>query len=366
MSRRNVWLILGLLAVVGVLSVALLVHHSGRGNGSGAEGEDGPATARVERRDIQFSIEITGDVTPVLQVEIKPEVSARIIRLPFIAGQKVKRGDVLVELDDRDLKTQRETTLNDIEGARLAVERSKANFGRGEGLFEARLSSKQAFDNLSNDLAVSENALAKAEHALQLIDYQLTKTRILAPNDGTILAMPVVEGQVVATTASVNSGTSLMTIANLADLMVVANVNQVDVAKLNLNQQISVSMDALREPPMSAVIRFISPLAAVKNNIKGFEVDAKIDNPSERLRPGMTVNLTIPVDSVSNAISVPISAVFNEPDATKVVYVKRGGAVEKRPVKVGVTNYFYTQILEGVQIGEEVLLTPPSTGPRRG
>ena len=141
----------------------------------------------------------------MLQVEIKPEVSARIIRLPFTAGQNVKRGDVLVELDDRDLKTQRETTLNDIEGARLAVERSKANFGRGEGLFEAKLSSKQAFDNLSNDLAVSENSLAKAEHALQLIDYQLTKTRILAPNDGTILAMPVVEGQVVATTASVNS-----------------------------------------------------------------------------------------------------------------------------------------------------------------
>ncbi len=366
MSRRPVRFGIIFFALVGVLLVAFAVHRSGRGNRAGAEGEDGPATARVERRDIQFSIEITGDVTPVLQVEIKPEVSARIIRLPFTAGQTVKRGDVLVELDDRDLKTQRETTLNDIEGARLAVERSKANFGRGEGLFEAKLSSKQAFDNLSNDLAVSENSLAKAEHALQLIDYQLTKTRILAPNDGTILAMPVVEGQVVATTASVNSGTSLMTIANLADLMVVANVNQVDVAKLNLGQRVSVSMDALHEPPMSGVIRFISPLAAVKNNIKGFEVDAKIENPSVHLLPGMTVNLTISVDSVHDAVSVPISAVFNEPDATKVVYVKRGGAVEKRSVKVGVTNYFYTQLIEGVQPGEEVLLTPPATGPRRG
>ena len=366
MLSRKVWSGITILALVGVLLAALVVHRSGRGNRGGAEGDDGPATARVERRDIQFSIEITGDVTPVLQVEIKPEVSARIIRLPFTAGQNVKKGDVLVELDDRDLKTQRETTLNDIEGARLAVERSKANFGRGEGLFEANLSSKQAFDNLSNDLAVTENSLAKAEHALQLIDYQLTKTRILAPNDGTILAMPVVEGQVVATTASVNSGTSLMTIANLADLMVVANVNQVDVAKLNLDQRISVSMDTLREPPMSATIRFISPLAAVKNNIKGFEVDAKIENPSPRLRPGMTVNLTIPVDTARDAASVPISAVFNEPDATKVVYVKNGGTVEKRPVKIGITNYFYTQILEGVRLGEEVLLTPPSTGPRRG
>lgn len=315
--------------------------------------------ARVERRDIQFSIEVTGDVNPAQQVEIKPEVSGRIIHLRVEAGQEVKSGDTLVELDDTDLLTERQGALTTIEGAKLAVTRAKGNFGRGEGLYSAKLSSKETYENLSNDLAVAENDLIKAQRALQAVDDKLTKTRILSPTDGTVLIMPVVEGQVVTAAASVNSGTSLMTVANLSNLIVVTNVNQVDVAKLTVGRKVSVRMDALREPPMSAVIRFIAPVASVKNNIKGFQVEARIVNPSAHLRPGMTVNLTIPVDSARNALCVPVAAVFDDGEA-KVVYVHQSaGASEKRRVQLGVTNYFYTQIVDGLKDGEEVLLQLP-------
>ena len=275
------------------------------------------------------------------------------------AGQQVKSGDTLVELDDRDLLTERQGALTDIEGAKLAVTRAKGNFGRGEGLFSAKLSSKETFDNLSNDLAVAENTLIKAQRSLQAVDDKLTKTRILSPTDGTVLIMPVVEGQVVTAAASVNSGTSLMTVANLSSLIVDTNVNQVDVAKLVVGRPVAVRMDALREPPMSAVIRFIAPVASVKNNVKGFQVEARIVDPSPSLRPGMTVNVTVPIDSARNALCVPVSAVFDDGDA-KVVYVRpRAGQPEKRRVQLGVTNYFYTQVNDGVRDGEEVLLQPP-------
>jgi RND family efflux transporter MFP subunit len=323
------------------------------------KGKAPAATARVERRDIRFSLDVTGDVSPASQVEIKPEVSGRIIKLRVVAGQEVKKDDLLVELDDRDLRTQRDGVLTDIETARLNVARNEGNFGRGQGLFEANLSSKETFDNLSSDLALSKNALVKSQRSLALIDYQLTKTRILSPTDGTILALPVVEGQVVTAAASVNSGTSLMTIANLANLIVVCQVNQVDVTKIATGQKVSVSMEALHEPPMSAAIRFISPLATVKNNIKGFQVEASIENPSKRLRPGMTVNITVPLESAENAVSVPVNAIFSDRDDSKVVYVQKGEQAEKRKVELGVTNYFFTQILSGVEVGETVLLTEP-------
>lgn len=306
--------------------------------------------ARVERRDLRFNIDVTGDVNPAQQVEIKPEVSGRIIHLPVLAGQVVKKGDVLVELDDRDLLTARQGAQTDIERARLTVDRSQADFDRGQGLYRAKLSSQETFDNVSNDLALARNALAKAQRSLQSVDDQLTKTRILSPTDGTILVLPVVEGQVVTAAASVNSGTSLMTVANLANLIVVTQINQVDVAKLAVDQTVTLRLDALREPPMTAVIRFIAPVAAVKNSIKGFQVEAAILRPSPRLRPGMTVNVTVPIDQADNALCVPVGAVFDN-----AVYV-RG---QRRPVTLGVTDYFYTQILSGVSEGEEVQLSAP-------
>lgn len=314
-----------------------------------------PATVRAERRNLRFNIEVTGDVNPAQQVEIKPEVSGRIIRLPVLAGQTVKKGDTLVELDDRDLLTERQGALTDIERAKLTVDRTQADFDRGKGLYRAKLSSQETFDNVSNDLALAKNALAKAQRTLQSVDDRLTKTRILSPTDGTILVLPVVEGQVVTAAASVNSGTSLMTVANLSNLIVVLQVNQVDVAKLAVGQKVTLGLDALREPPMTASIRFIAPVAAVKNAIKGFQVEATIERPSARLRPGMTVNLTVPIDHADNALSVPVATVFGEDNGDKFVYV-RG---RKRPVTIGVTDYFYTQILTGLTDGEEVQLTAP-------
>ena len=341
-------------------------HNSGQaggrrgGGGATAAAIGAPATARAARRDIDFNIDVTGDVTPAQQVEIKPEVSGRIIRLRVEAGQTVKSGDMLVELDDTDLRTERQGALTTIEGARLAVDRAKSNFGRGEGLYSAKLSSKENYDNLSNDLAVAENALVKAQRSLQAVDDKLTKTRILSPTDGTVLTLPVVQGQVVTAAASVNSGTSLMTVANLSNLIVVTNINQVDVAKLSVGREVSLRIDALREPPMQAVVRFIAPVASVKNNIKGFQLEARIVNPSPRLRPGMTVNLTIPIDSARDVVCVPVGAVFDDADA-KVVYVRHGTREpEKRRVQLGVTNYFFTQVTEGLNEGDEVLLQAPA------
>ncbi len=321
-----------------------------------------PATARAERRDLAFAIEVTGDVTPAAQVEIKPEVSGRIVALHVKAGEQVRKGDVLVELDPRDLLTDQAAARVDIERARLTVAREQADFGRGEGLYKGKLASQETFDNVSNDLALAKNALIKTERALQSVEDKLSKLRVLSPTDGTVLTLPVVEGQVVTAAASVNSGTPLMTVADLSRLIVVTNVNQVDVAKVAVNQRVRLSMEALREPPMNATVYFIAPLATVKNNIKGFQVEANIEDPSPRLRPGMTVNLLIPIERARDAVSVPIAAVFNDGEGrNKVVYVKRGDETAKRSVKVGVTTFTHAQITEGLQEGEEVSLVPPGT-----
>jgi multidrug efflux pump subunit AcrA (membrane-fusion protein) len=116
---------------------------------------------------------------------------------------------------------------------------------------------------------------------------------------------------------------------------------------------------------MEATISFVAPIATVKNNVKGFQVQALIDKPNPRLRPGMTVNMTVPIASVDDAVSVPIAAVFKGDGNKKVVYVRNGETTEKREVKIGVTNIDFAQILAGVEVGEQIMLVEPEKAQKR-
>jgi RND family efflux transporter MFP subunit len=321
--------------------------------------------ARVEKRDIDFKVEVTGDVMPISQLDVKPEVGGKLKSLRIEAGATVKAGDLLAEIDDRDLQTEKESALTEIEGARLQVDRNRKNFERAKELFDSKLISREVFDNLSSEFALAENALVKSERRLQLVEDKLRKTKVLAPTDGTVLTVPVVEGQVVIAAASVNSGTTLMTIANLSELKVETHVNQIDVTKLELGQVVQLRAESFKEIELAATISFIAPVASLKNNVKGFAVKALIERPSERLRPGMTVSMVVPIARADQAVSVPIAAVFKGEGNAKVVYVQNGETTEKRVVKVGVTNIDYAQILNGVQPGEQILLVEPNRSPEK-
>jgi RND family efflux transporter MFP subunit len=317
-------------------------------------------TAIAEKRDLDFTVEISGDVTPAAQLDVKAEAGGKIKALHVIAGQTVKEGDVLVEIDETDFLTEKDNADTEIEGARLSMEKSKKNYERSRDLFEQKLISQEVFDNLTAEYQIAENGLVRAQRKLQLVTDKLRKTKVVATGDGTALTVPVIEGQVVIAAASVNSGTTLMTIANLSKLLVESHINQVDVAKIELNQQVKLRAESLKDLELDATISFIAPVATVKNNVKGFQVQALIDKPSARLRPGMTVNMSIPIATATDAISVPISAVFKGEGKKKVVYIRNGEATERREVKIGVTNTDHAQIIKGVAEGEEVLLVEPS------
>jgi RND family efflux transporter MFP subunit len=316
-------------------------------------------TAIAEKRNLDFTVEISGDVAPASQLDVKSEVGGKLKVLHVIPGQTVKQGEILVEIDDTDLLSEKDSADTEIEGAKLSMEKSKKNYERSRELFEEKLISREVYDNLTAEYQIAENSLVKAQRKLQLVTDKLRKTKVIAPSEGTVLTVPVIEGQVVIAAASVNSGTTLMTIANLSKLLVETHINQVDVAKVELNQDVKLRAESLKDLELEATISFIAPVATIKNNVKGFQVQALIENPSPRLRPGMTVNVSIPIAAASDAVSVPISAVFKGEGKTKVVYVRNGESTEQREVKVGITNTDHAQIIKGVQEGEQVMLVEP-------
>jgi len=321
--------------------------------------EQASITAVAELRDIDFTLQISGDVQPATQLDVKPEVGGRLKAIHVEPGDVVKAGQLLVEIDDRDIISELESVRTEIEGAKLSVDKNKRNYARAKELFEQKLISKEAYDNLGSELDISENAFARGERKKQLVEDKLSKTKVHAPSDGTVLTVPVVKGQVAIAAASVNNGTTLMTVANLTKLLVESHVNQVDVAKLATGLRVKLEAESIKDEAMEAEIDFIAPVATVKSSVKGFVVQAIIEKPSARLRPGMTVQLKIPVAKAESVVSVPVSAVFKGDDNSRVVYVRSGEKTERRVVKVGISDLDHAEILQGLKEGEQVLLTEP-------
>jgi HlyD family secretion protein len=325
----------------------------------GTQPDEGTPTAAAERRDIREEIRLSGDIAPAFQVEIKPEVGGKLREVHAATGQEVKQGDLLFVIDDSDLQIERASAQVDIDGARVSVEKLAGNLGRARELFEAKLISKEVYENLDADHRLAENALQRARRRLETVDDRITKTRVLAPADGTILSVPVIAGQVVVPAVSVNAGTTLATLADISRLVVDAHVNQLDIGKVRTGDEVEVLGGADESIRTTAEITFIAPLATTKNNVKGFTVQAVLGGDTTAFRPGMTVAIRLPVATATDTVAVPLGAVF-ETRGGRVVYVLRDdGTPEARPVEVGASDLFHAEIRSGLQEGENVLLQRP-------
>ena len=211
------------------------------------------------------------------------------------------------------------------------------------------------------DFRIEENGLDKSLRRRQTVDDRLSKTRVLAPFDGTVLEVPVSEGQVVVGAASVNSGTSLMTFADLSSLLIISQVNQLDAPKLSLGQALILQSPDSEKSTASAKVYFIAPLASVKNNIKGFEVRGLIDSNEAGLKPGVSVSVRLALPKASGVVAVPLTAIF-ENAGKKVAYVLEEGKPVRREVTVGAIDANDAEIQSGIREGEDVLLVePPET-----
>ena len=333
--------------------------------GTFASGADAhPTTAVVETRDIHFAVSAAGEIGPADQVSVRPEINGKILTLPVDIGDRVKKDSVLFTLDDQDLQTDRSSKLIEIEAAKLQLEKAKRDYERSKQLYADKLISQELFDDTKTQYELARNALERTEKALHLVEYQLTKTQILAPFDCTVLTRPVSVGQAVSGSGGFNSGTEVLTIANLTEMVINAHINQADVTRLKIGEQVEVQVEAVAGLKVAGTVERIAPQATIKNNIKGFAARILLKGIDPRVRPGMTSNVQIPVASADNVVAVPLAAVFTETNpetgqTERYVFVKKEDGFERRSVQIGVSDYFYAEIQNGLSPGEVVALELP-------
>ncbi|HXG48483.1 MAG TPA: efflux RND transporter periplasmic adaptor subunit [Methylomirabilota bacterium] len=351
-------LIVSVVAVLALGAGALFVWKRPLPGTAQAREDDKEATALVETRDILFSVTAAGEIGPADQVSVRPEVNGRIAELPVDIGDKVRKGALLCRLDDQDLQIERSSRLTDIDGAKLQLQKASRSFTRAKQLFEDKLIAQEVFEDARTEYDLATNALDRAEKALRLIEDRLTKTKILAPFDCTVLTRPVSVGQTVSGAAGFNSGTEIATIANLNEMIINAHINQADVIRLQPGQQVRVQVESVPGLELTGVVQRIAPQAVIRNGIKGFSARILLKDVDPAIRPGMTAVLNIPIATAQNVLAVPLSAVFTE-NGDRFVYVKTPDGFERRPVAIGLSDYSFAEVQRGLTAGEIVALEQP-------
>jgi HlyD family secretion protein len=281
-------------------------------------------TVAVERRDIVVDVEATGVVEPINVVEVKSKASGQIIRMPVETGSLVRPGELLVQLDTRDVKNQFDQTLADVRAAEAKLNVSRAQRKRTDDLFQQRIVTAQEHEAATLDYANSEAQLVRARTNLDLARQRLEDATVRAPVAGTVIEKTVSLGQVISSaTGTVGGGTTLLKMADLNQVRVRALVNETDIGLVAAGQTARVIVDAYPNRPFTGVVEKIEPQAVVQQSVTMFPVLVSIQNREGLLKPGMNGEVAILVQQRNNVLGVPNDAVRAPREAAQAAALLR-------------------------------------------
>jgi HlyD family secretion protein len=269
-------------------------------------------TAAVERRDIVVDASATGAVEPINVVEVKSKASGQITQMPVETGTLVKPGDLIVQLDTRDVKNQYDQSFADVRAAEAKLQVSEAQKKRSDDLFQGRIITAQEHETAALDYANAEAALVRARTNLDLAQQRLEDATVRAPISGTVIEKTVSLGQVITSgTSSLGGGTTLIKMADLNKVRVRALVTEADIGTIQPNMTATVTVDAYPDRPFRGSVEKIEPQAVVQQSVTMFPVLITISNVEGLLKPGMNGEVSILIDRRDNVLAVPNDAIRN-------------------------------------------------------
>ena len=267
-------------------------------------------TAPVERRDIVANAEATGTVEPVNIVEVKSKASGLITAMPVDIGTVVSAGQLLVQIDTRDVKNQYDQTVAAMQAAQTSLSVAASQKKRSDELFAQEVISPQEHDAASLVYASAQSQLVKARTDVDLARQRLEDATVRAPVAGTIIAKPVSLGQVITSaTSGPTGGTTILQMADLSKVRMRAMVNETDVGNVQPGQAASVVVDAFPDRRFQGVVEKVEPQAVVQQSVTMFPVLITLDNRDGKLLPGMNGEVTMTVQDRKNVLAIPADAV---------------------------------------------------------
>ena len=280
--------------------------------------EKAPAiqTVTVARRDIVVDAQATGVIEPITIIEVKSKASGMITKMTVETGTRVKPGDLLVQVDTRDVQNKYNQARADLDAAEAKLSVSASNKKRNDDMFNARVITAQEHESTALDYENSKAAVVRAKANLDIAKQALEDATVTASSNGTIIEKDVSVGQVIASaTGSVSGGTTLLKMADLGQVRIRALFNETDIGSVRPGQQATVTVDAYPDRRFQGLVEKIEPQAVIQQNVTMFPVLVTLGNQENLLKPGMNGEVSVLIDQRDNVLAVPNDAVKNPREA---------------------------------------------------
>lgn len=349
-------------------------------------------TEEVKRTDIFNTVIASGTVESANKVNVGAQVSGKMTHLYVKLGQDVKKGDVIAQIDST-------TQLNILNVKKAALASYQAQLNAKKVVYQTALSQYErqnklyrqqstSLDNLNSaknslevaqaDMKALQESVKQAEIEVNTAETNLGYTQITSPIDGTVISTPISEGQ----TLNANQTTpTIVTVANLDKMRIKLEISEGDISKVQAGQEVSFNTLSDNRKIYQGVIDSVDPAtttitdasASVSNTTSSNSASAVyyyanmlIDNPNRSLRIGMTTENNIHISGVKNVLAVPNMALKAKGKDYVVQVLNEENQPIERQVKIGVKNDVHTEILEGLQEGDNVILSQVAAGEKVG
>ncbi len=401
-SRKTLrWVIL--IALVGVGGLILYRSWASNEKRSASQrvtrGEIPVQVSPVSRQNLTYSLVATGDISPLMQVELYPKVSGYLEKIFVEMGDSVRQGQVIAQIDRAEFvqkvreveakvaqakaaadEIEAGTRSEEIRQAEEAVKQAQSRFDnarttrqRMEALYNRQIISKKDFDNADTECTVCEAQLSASQERLkQLRDgarrevregswakvkemeailaqeqIRLQNTQIVAPFSGEIVRRNVDNG------ALLSPSTPVVTLIHLETLKVMANVLEKDVGLVRVGMKAKILTDAYPEKPFEGTVVRINK--ALDLATRTLQAEINIPNPGHLLKPGMFAKIQMILKEEPNALTIPREAVLQQ-DGKDFVFAVEGSQAFRKPVITGIEQEDLIEIVEGVKEGDKIVV----------
>ncbi|MGP1624005.1 efflux RND transporter periplasmic adaptor subunit [Bacteroides heparinolyticus] len=322
-------------------------------------------TVIPEVTDLEKTTVATGKVEPRDEVLIKPQISGIISEIYKVAGQSIKKNEVIAKV-----KVIPELgTLNSAESrVRLAginATQAETDFARTQKLYKDKLISAEEYEKGEVAVRQAREELQTAKDNLEIVKEGITKnsasfssTLIRSTIDGLILDVPIKVGNSVIMSNTLNDGTTIASVANMNDLIFRGNIDETEVGRVHEGMSVKLTIGALQNLSFNAILEYISPKGVEQNGANQFEIKAAISAPdSVQIRSGYSANAEIVLERAQKVLALPESTVEFSGDST-FVYVMTDSIpaqkFERRPIKVGMSDGFKIAIKSGITAKDKI------------
>lgn len=305
----------------------------------------------------------TGKLNPEEEIELKPQISGIVDQIFDEEGDLVSKGDLIAKIRVVPNEQALGSAKSRINTTRLSFENAQTLFNRNKTLFEKGVISKQDFENSELSLNQSKESYDQSKDDYQIIKQgslsggSSANTNIVAQISGTILEIPVREGDQVIQSNNFNAGTTIATIADMSKMIFEGKVDESEVGKLEEGKDIKVVLGAINEKEFPAVLTFVAPKGVEENGAVQFTIKADVTiEASTKIRAGYSANAEIEIESKDSILVIKESLLqFNR--ITEKPYVElqnENGNFTKKNVEIGLSDGINVEILEGIEEGDKI------------